>query len=152
MGTRASRLRKAAWMAEVLEAMGLQEDILGSIIPDDERSLASIWDAMIAWLNDNMSVWASQAVMAREIEKRPLSFTSLMGMMRSRAGGSYLRFRQMRQSAEGIRYVISDGSTDFAEVVADAETGEVKSVFPYRVQHLVRLIRAAAEHGVKITE
>ena len=153
---RAENLRKAAWVTDLLEGTDLDFQSY-----ENESQLAGLWDHIIEWLNANRTLWASEFEYAKRFAKR-WTVNQLMEDLREKEGGNFLSFKVLRASEElprpeneelkfrATRYIISDGTTDIAEVVVDYNENVVQWVFVYRNQNLVHLLEEAVKREVKI--
>jgi len=156
--TRSENLQKAAWLTDLFSELGipLEEDA-------SAQHLANLWDQMVAWLSTNKE-WQRAA----GVKEHPKgwSFHSMMTWMQSQPGGKFLNFRVLRaqerlvQSSKqegdvsflAVRYVVSDGSREFAEIVVDDETAEIQWVMVYSAQNLVHLVKGLTQHGIRIVD
>lgn len=161
----AERLRKAAMMMAVLEAIDIEID------DESEKSLAKRWTKLLEWLFEHRHEWSltMQQIIDESNENwatvpgRPLRFLELWNSLKNLEGGRFLNYRILRKG-EAVRYkdhgqmverttdryVVQDGTHDIAEVVTESATQEVKWIFTYRSQNLVHLLQAAIHNNIKV--
>lgn len=161
----AERLRKAAMMMGVLEAIDIEID------DESEKSLAKRWTALLEWLFEHRHEWSQtmQQIIDESNENwatvpgRPLKFHELWNALKGLEGGRFLNYRILRKK-EAVRYkdhgqmlermtdryVVMDGTHDIAEIVTESDTQEVKWIFTYRSQNLVHLLQAAIHNNIKV--